>query len=71
MYRSMMESTTKSRSKPITKGVRIMVARDDQSVPHATAVALGDDPTDFADTLVMWGLDSPDDSDEPPRDWFS
>jgi hypothetical protein len=52
------------------QGVRIMVARDAQSVPHAIAVAVGDDRADFADTLVLWGLGSPDDSDEPPREWF-
>jgi hypothetical protein len=52
-------------------GVRIMVARDEGSVPRAIAVSVGDDPADFADTLVMWGLDSPDDSDEPPREWFA
>jgi hypothetical protein len=53
------------------RGVRIMVARDEGSVPHAIAVAIGDDPADFADTLVMWGLAAPDDSDEPPREWFA
>ena len=52
------------------RGVRIMVARDEHSVPHAIAVSVGDDPNDFADTLAMWGLASPDDSDEPPREWF-
>jgi hypothetical protein len=53
------------------QGVRIMVARDDQAVPHAIAVAVGDDPDDFSDTLSMWGLASPDDTDEPPREWFT
>jgi hypothetical protein len=52
------------------QGVRIMVARDGGSIPRAVAVAVGDDPADFGDTLVMWGLASPDDSDEPPREWF-
>jgi hypothetical protein len=52
-------------------GVRIMVARDGGSVPHGIAVAVGDDPADLADTLVMWGLASPDDSEEPPREWFA
>jgi hypothetical protein len=52
-------------------GVRIMVARDQDFVPRAIAVSVGDDPADFADTLVMWGLDSPDDSGEPPGDWFT
>ena len=53
------------------RGVRIMVARDERSVPHGMAVAVGDDPADFADTLAMWGLASPDDSEEPPREWFA
>lgn len=52
-------------------GVRIMVARDEQSVPHGIAVAVGDDPTDFADTLMKWGLAAHDGSDEPPREWFA
>lgn len=50
--------------------VRIMVARDDQSVLHAIAVSVGDDRSDFADALTKWGLASPDDSNEPPREWF-
>jgi hypothetical protein len=53
------------------RGVQVMVARDQASVPHAVAVAVGEDPTDFADALLMWGLASPDDSNEPPRDWFT
>jgi hypothetical protein len=53
------------------QGVRIMVARDEHAVPHAIAVSVGDDPSDFADTLLMWGLASPDDSDEPPPEWFA
>ena len=51
-----------------------IVSFDDLSgrmVPHAIAVSVGDDPADFADTLVLWSLDSPDDSDEPPREWFA
>lgn len=51
-------------------GVRIMVARDERSVPHAIAVSVGDDPADFADALTMWGLASLDDSNEPPPEWF-
>ena len=48
-----------------------MVARDDESVPHAIAVSVGDDPADFADALTMWRLASLDATAEPPPEWFA
>jgi hypothetical protein len=35
------------------------------------AVSVGDNPADFGDALTMWGLASPDDSDEPPSEPFA